>query len=642
MEHLIADVLVVGGSTGGTAAAIQAARCGVNVMLVSEFTWLGGMLTAAGVSAPDGNELLALQTGLWGEFLRELRQRQSGGLDQGWVSFFTYHPAVGAAIFADWVKALPNLKWLSGQTPLEVVRTGDRLTAVRFQDYTIDAQVILDGTELGDLLDLGEVPHRWGWELQFEWGEPSAPIAPNSLTENYPVQTPTWVVMMRDWGEGAIAPEIPAPPLDCADAFEGAWDGYEPEQFLNYGRLSGDRFMINWPQQGNDYGDRLQRLVKSPAAQRQVLQEAQWFSQGFARHIQTRLGRRYGLAEDMFPLLSCEGSQPKTLHQGIGGGAFALQPYYRESRRLVGLETVREQDILPIDRAALASSPESKFAETKFAAQRRVAPLPLTDSGQSGAIALGNYANDHHYPAPFAQHLTLTPKSLRWGGRWTGTPFALPYGCLVPAEVDGLLVCEKNMSVSHIANGATRLQPVVMAVGQAAGAAAALCVQQGCQPREISVRSLQETLLTDAIAPAALVPLFNVPPQHPDWLTWQRHYLDHPDEYPADGYAPVPEQAQSSLGVSADSADSALVKFSGIFQRLDDQHYQMAIATPETWSGKTASLVTLDSRWDQVLLRFPSPCAIEVKGRWNSSGQWILAEHVVLASPEKSSILASE
>ncbi|MFN9560991.1 MAG: FAD-dependent oxidoreductase, partial [Dolichospermum sp.] len=50
------DVLVVGGGTGGTVAAIQAARKGVKTILVSEFAWLGGMLTSAGVSAPDGNE----------------------------------------------------------------------------------------------------------------------------------------------------------------------------------------------------------------------------------------------------------------------------------------------------------------------------------------------------------------------------------------------------------------------------------------------------------------------------------------------------------------------------------------------------------------------------------------------------------
>ena len=49
------DVVVVGGGTGGTAAAIEAARSGAHVLVVEESPWLGGMLTSAGVSAIDGN-----------------------------------------------------------------------------------------------------------------------------------------------------------------------------------------------------------------------------------------------------------------------------------------------------------------------------------------------------------------------------------------------------------------------------------------------------------------------------------------------------------------------------------------------------------------------------------------------------------
>ncbi len=231
-----ADVLVVGGGTGGTAAAIQAARRNAKTILVSEFPWLGGMLTSAGVSAPDGNELEAFQTGLWGEFLRELRSRQPGGLNNSWVSFFSYDPRIGAAIFADWVRELPNLHWIAGKVPLEVLRQGDCVTGVRFADFTVKAKIILDGTELGDLLALGEIPYRWGWELQSEWEEPSAPADFNYITQRYPVQAPTWVVIMQDFGE-EVAPEIRPAPNEDLSQFAGAWDGYGGEKFLNYGRL---------------------------------------------------------------------------------------------------------------------------------------------------------------------------------------------------------------------------------------------------------------------------------------------------------------------------------------------------------------------------------------------------------------------
>ncbi|MEM1427165.1 MAG: FAD-dependent oxidoreductase, partial [Cyanobacteria bacterium P01_H01_bin.130] len=163
-ETLTADILVVGAGTGGTAAAIQAARRGAQVILATEGPWLGGMLTAAGVCAPDGNELLSFQTGIWGAFLQALRSRQSGGLDNAWVSFFTYEPALGAQIFADWAAACPTLKILPTGAPRTVERLGNRLTGVTFEEYAITADIVIDGTELGDVLALGEVPYRWGWD----------------------------------------------------------------------------------------------------------------------------------------------------------------------------------------------------------------------------------------------------------------------------------------------------------------------------------------------------------------------------------------------------------------------------------------------------------------------------------------------
>ncbi|MGA7935046.1 MAG: FAD-dependent oxidoreductase, partial [Kovacikia sp.] len=499
MRELQADVLVVGGGTGGTAAALQSARRGAKTILVGEFPWLGGMLTSAGVAAPDGNELAAFQTGIWGAFLQELQKRQAGGLDHAWVSFFTYYPHIGAQIFADWVAALPNLEWITGQIPLEVLKQGNCVAGVRFADLIVHAQITLDGTELGDLLALAEVPHRWGWELQREWNEPSAPIAPLPWMQQYPIQAPTWVVIMQDFGEGAEAEAIPVPPNYEPERFTGAWEQHGPDKFLNYGRLPANRFMINWPLRGNDYGEGIQRLIESETNRQEFLQEARWHTQGFALFIQTQLGRRYGLAQDSFP--SALNPQDPS--------AYALHPYYRESRRLKGLVTLREQDILPIPGGAVAPLPISVFAQGCISAEN-------TCDG----IAIGNYPNDHHYPSG---DIALKPKSIRWGGRWTGTPFSIPYRCLVSETVDGLLVCEKNISVSHIANGATRLQPLVLGIGQAAGMAAALCVEQGCQPRNLQVRSLREALINDPIAPVAVIPLLNLPPKHPDWQYWQ-HY----------------------------------------------------------------------------------------------------------------------
>ncbi|MDZ7949596.1 FAD-dependent oxidoreductase [Nostoc sp. DedQUE09] len=587
-----ADVLVVGGGTGGTAAAIQAARRGAKTILVSEFPWLGGMLTSAGVSVPDGNELEAFQTGLWGAFLQELRQRQPGGLDNSWVSFFSYDPRIGAEIFADWVRELPNLHWISGQVPLEVYRQGDLITGVRFTDFAITAKIILDGTELGDLLALADIPYRWGWELQSEWGEPSAPATFNSLTQKYPVQAPTYVVIMQDFGE-AIAPEIPAAPNYNPSQFTGAWDGYGAETFLNYGRLPGGLFMMNWPICGNDYGEGVGRLIESDVSRGEFIQESRWHSQNFAHFIQKQLGRRYGLAEKVFPHTST---------------AFALHPYYRESRRLVGLTTVREQDILPIPKGRVASIFNDAFA--LGVCVREASPI-------GEAIAVGNYANDHHYPGV---QFPLQPKSIRWGGRWTGTPFTIPYSCLIPATTDGFLVCEKNISVSHIANGATRLQPVVMGIGQAAGMAAAICVELNCQPRDLPIRKLQTALLEDNRSKALIIPLFNLPPNRSDWRHWQLYYLDNPQAYPVSGDCP-----ESAF-------DKALIQenncFQGIFYRLEPQEYRFTVTAPAAYQGQNWQLVTLRSHIDEQLHAYSHEQLVTLWGHYNHSGNWLLVEHL--------------
>jgi len=581
MEYLETDILVVGGGTGGTAAALQAARCGVDTIIVSEVPRLGGMLTSAGVVAPDGNELVAFQTGIWGAFLRSLQERQPGGLNNGWVSIYTYHPRTGAEILADWVQELSNLHWIKNQTPLEVLRQNHRVIGVKFADFVIKAKITLDGTELGDLLPLAEIPYRWGWELKKEFNEPSAPESFNQFTTKYPVQAPTWVVILQDYGKDGVAPKIPLPPNYNPENFTGAWDNYGSEKFLNYGRLPANLFMLNWPIFGNDYGVNLNRLIESETAKKELLQEAYYHSQGFAYFIQNELGRRYGLAQNIFP----------------DNSAFALHPYYRESRRIQGETTITENDIIPVN----------SVSSNTFITSSSITTAPL----KIDTIAIGNYPNDHHYPNI---QFPLKSKSIRWGGRCTGTPFTIPYHSLIPSSIEGFIACEKNISVSHIANGCTRLQPVVMNIGQAAGMAAALCVKFNCQPRELDVRKLQEALLTDSFAPAAIIPLFNLPPQHPDWLFWQLYYLNNPDAYPFDGNCPCK---------NIDFIEHNYNFYQGIFLRNNYQDYSIIIEQ-QPWQ-----LITLNPQVNEQLLDYPTGKLIEVWGDLNYGGNWLVVEGIM-------------
>jgi len=72
--------------------------------------------------------------------------------------------------------------------------------------------------------------------------------------------------------------------------------------------------------------------------------------------------------------------------------------------------------------------------------------------------------------------------------------FGIPYRCLIPKNVDGLLVAGRCISTTHEAQGAIRNIPPCMITGQAAGTAAALSVREKVNPQELNVGLLQETL----------------------------------------------------------------------------------------------------------------------------------------------------
>ena len=73
-------------------------------------------------------------------------------------------------------------------------------------------------------------------------------------------------------------------------------------------------------------------------------------------------------------------------------------------------------------------------------------------------------------------------------------PYDIPYRCFLPKGVEGLLVAGRCISGTHRAHASYRVMSICMAMGEAVGVAAALCVGKGLTPRQLPVRDLQETL----------------------------------------------------------------------------------------------------------------------------------------------------
>ncbi len=101
------------------------------------------------------------------------------------------------------------------------------------------------------------------------------------------------------------------------------------------------------------------------------------------------------------------------------------------------------------------------------------------------AVARGCFSIDIHNPAGHGIYGQRMPE-----GDW----YEIPYRCLTPCRLDNLLVAGRPISCDHLMHGSLRVMPIAMSTGEAAGVAAALCVQQGKPTRGIDVLRLQETL----------------------------------------------------------------------------------------------------------------------------------------------------
>ena len=103
---------------------------------------------------------------------------------------------------------------------------------------------------------------------------------------------------------------------------------------------------------------------------------------------------------------------------------------------------------------------------------------------------------------------------------WIGKipSFSVPLGVVIPVDTEDFLVADKAMCSSWEMNGGTRLQPVVMELGQAAGALAAVSARSRRQPREVPASEVQAILLDHG---CYLLPFLDLKPSDPGFRELQ-------------------------------------------------------------------------------------------------------------------------
>jgi hypothetical protein len=78
-------------------------------------------------------------------------------------------------------------------------------------------------------------------------------------------------------------------------------------------------------------------------------------------------------------------------------------------------------------------------------------------------------------------------------------PYDIPYRCLVPLNVENLLTAGRCISGTHRAHASYRTINICMAIGQAAGIAAALSAKEGIYPRSLDHRRIQKVLINSGV-----------------------------------------------------------------------------------------------------------------------------------------------
>lgn len=518
------DVVIAGAGSGGTAAAIQAARMGMRVALLEETEYIGGQMGAAAVSNMDEGFRLTPPSGFYREFLANmeayyLRRGQTIGTCYWTAESHCFEPVGVRRVLESMIEETNRTAAPNGHVTLML---RERVTAVHHKDKLVtgvqtlhhgnlDSRILIDATEWGDVIPLTPARFRVGNQV----GTP---------THNSCIQDITYTMVLKKYPNGVPAElQMKTPPPDY-DKYVEAWrlnlrkdgnpdDRWLPVSFAQHNAYRGmpdpgstsyvstqsraiTKTGLNW---FND--SRADVGIFDRAHRQQYVCAAKLKSLGNLYYIQHELGEtQWSIANDQE--FDTAYQREDNLCPNIPAEYKAIErnmpqsPYVRESRRIIGKHKLVASEIRRESQGAVA-----------------IKRFP-------SSIAVGDYADDlHKCSAEEDLELDLEHKSDDPPGFRSG-PFQVPFGALIPEEVDGMLVAEKNLSVSRLANGAIRLQPITMLTGQAAGALAALSVNQGIAPRAVNWSQLQ-TVLLDVGSILASPPMKDMPQGTTAWQAAQ-------------------------------------------------------------------------------------------------------------------------
>ena len=488
------DLLIVGGTESGCAAAVQAARQGVTrIVLVNDIQWLGGQFSAEGLGAIDENRgegydgtVPIPRSGIFCEVIRSIERRNAelyGGVERPGNTrvITTSRPIDSERAFRELLRPYEEsgtIERFSNYQVKSVASDGKRIQGAEFESSKDDSRLIvnakmtIDASDWGDVIQMAGVGWEAGVDPQSKYQEPSAPREVPLVNDMNPI---TWCMIL----EQTTKPQrIPMPPGYDPAYFNGQW-GWINEEFAYSSRrlIDGngnnnidhaDVILVNSPPidypvdrypasviealEANQTGASRKKLVAMSPAQREIVfRDTKQHSLKYLFHLQERFPSfRTMVLSDEF------GTEDK----------LPPKPYLRESLRMKAQYMLREQDVVSFGKRSNYASrmfPDAVFSwqfELDFHPTHRKWTTAEESRGAWEASFVGNR---------------------RFGRGGTGRS-VFPIRSLIPQQHLGLLAAQKNLGYTSIVSSSCRLHDQSMHVGQASGAVAAVSLKYSEAP----------------------------------------------------------------------------------------------------------------------------------------------------------------
>lgn len=507
-HDLVVDVVIIGATPGGIAAAVSAARLGRRVLLAEYQRHPGGM-AASGLGKSD-IEKRDMIGGLFREFVQRVKHYYLAryGADSPNIALcrdgYYYEPSVAETIFKQMLAGQPSISLLLAQRLDAVaVNAEGAVTGATIIDRDSNArrhcraQVFIDATYEGDLYAGAGADYRLGREARAEFGEPHAGVVyfdyergcllPGS-THDGDDRLPAYTYRLCLSSDPANSFRLETPPPE-----------YQRETYLPYledlqaGRLGAPAVfkdgrgynaahfntlvralsITDIPNRKTDVNINPRPLAFPFGEENSAYVEAGWplRERICERHRNLTLGLLYFLQnDDSVPPAHREiaGRYHLPLDEFTDNAHFPFQLYVREARRLCGEYTLTEHDITTGDHRSGQSRHRDAIAVGEFP----IDSFPVRKKQPGDSVVLEGYLG-------MLDGITRA--------------YQIPYRIIIPKRIDGLIV-PVAASTSHVAYSSIRMEPTWMALGQAAGVAAHLSIEHGVQARDVPIDVLQQML----------------------------------------------------------------------------------------------------------------------------------------------------